>query len=317
MVFKPATIRTVLRLAASRHWHFRQLNVKNAFLYGTLFETVYMHQPPGFCDLQRPDYGSDVAYLLLHVDDILLKTSSIALLQRIISSLHHEFSMTVLVQVGADSTLVFDPTLYRSLVGALQYLTFTPLDVSYAVQQVCLYMHDPREPHLAVLERILRYVRGTLDYGLQFAGLSCRGVSNAVAVPHLRDMVSFSRASLSSTLCHYCLLCAVYLSSHPVQHGRTKHIEIGIHFVRDQVSTRQVRVLHVPSRYQYAVFHLGAPFALPLMSFGPQMQKKHSLESIALRKDTFNVRVFPNVDYAFIVALVVILDQSKINKKFT
>ncbi|GJT22237.1 LURP-one-related 15-like protein [Tanacetum coccineum] len=48
-----------------------------------------------------------------------------------------------------------------------------------------------------------------------------------------------------------------------------------------------------------------------------KMQKKHSVESIALRKDTFRVRVFPNVDYAFIVALVVILDQSKINKQFT
>nr|GFB61169.1 hypothetical protein [Tanacetum cinerariifolium] len=48
-----------------------------------------------------------------------------------------------------------------------------------------------------------------------------------------------------------------------------------------------------------------------------KMQKQHSVESIALRKDMFSVRVFLNVDYAFIVALVVILDQSKINKKFT
>ena len=48
-----------------------------------------------------------------------------------------------------------------------------------------------------------------------------------------------------------------------------------------------------------------------------QMQKKHSVETIALRRDTFSVRVFPNVDYAFIVALVVILDQSKLNKTNT
>ncbi|GJZ77037.1 ribonuclease H-like domain-containing protein [Tanacetum coccineum] len=47
------------------------------------------------------------------------------------------------------------------------YLTFTRPDISYAVQQVCLYMHDPREPHFSVLKRIMRYVRGTLDYGLQ------------------------------------------------------------------------------------------------------------------------------------------------------
>nr|GEX10524.1 ribonuclease H-like domain-containing protein [Tanacetum cinerariifolium] len=37
-------------------------------------------------------------------------------------------------------------------------------DISYAVQQICLYMHDPREPHLAALKRLLRYIRGTLDF---------------------------------------------------------------------------------------------------------------------------------------------------------
>ena len=61
---------------------------------------------------------------------------------------------------------VSDPTDFCSLAGALQYLTFTRPDISYAVQQVCLHMHDPREPHLAALKRILRYVRGTLHLGL-------------------------------------------------------------------------------------------------------------------------------------------------------
>ena len=58
------------------------------------------------------------------------------------------------------------PTDFRSLAGALQYLTFTRPDIAYAVQHVCLHMHDPREPHLAALKRILRYVRGTLHPGL-------------------------------------------------------------------------------------------------------------------------------------------------------
>ena len=40
---------------------------------------------------------------------------------------------------------VADPTAYRSLAGALQYLTFTRPDLTYAVQQVCLHMHDPRD----------------------------------------------------------------------------------------------------------------------------------------------------------------------------
>ncbi|GJU97327.1 ribonuclease H-like domain-containing protein [Tanacetum coccineum] len=70
-------------------------------------------------------------------------------------------------KLGPDGDLVFDPTFYCSLAGALQYLTFTRPNITYAVQQVCLFMHDPRKPHFATLKRILRYVRGTLDYGLQ------------------------------------------------------------------------------------------------------------------------------------------------------
>ena len=61
---------------------------------------------------------------------------------------------------------VADPTAYRRLAGALQYLTFTRPDLTYTVQQVCIHMHDPRESHLAALKRLLRYVRGTVDFGL-------------------------------------------------------------------------------------------------------------------------------------------------------
>ncbi|WVZ89817.1 LOW QUALITY PROTEIN: hypothetical protein U9M48_036175 [Paspalum notatum var. saurae] len=67
---------------------------------------------------------------------------------------------------SVEGALVRDATDFRSLAGALQYLTFTRLDIAYAVQQVCLHMHAPREPHLAALKRILRYIHGTLDLGL-------------------------------------------------------------------------------------------------------------------------------------------------------
>ncbi|XP_071704924.1 uncharacterized mitochondrial protein AtMg00810-like [Rutidosis leptorrhynchoides] len=68
--------------------------------------------------------------------------------------------------LGSNGPPIFDPTLYRSLAGALQYVMFTRPDISYVVQQICLFMHDPREPHFSALKRILRYIRGTLDLGL-------------------------------------------------------------------------------------------------------------------------------------------------------
>ncbi|GJT83033.1 ribonuclease H-like domain-containing protein [Tanacetum coccineum] len=409
-VVKPATIRTVLSLALSRHWPVHQLDVKNAFLHGSLSETVYMQQPPGFRDSQHPDHvcllqrslyglkqaprawfqrfaayaarvgfihsrcdtslfiyrrGSDTAYLLLYVDDIILTASSTAFLQSIIATLHAEFSMTDLgplnyflgisvtrntsgmflsqqkyaselleragmltcnpcrtpvdtdSKLSADGDPVSDPTLYRSLAGALQYLTFTRPDISYAVQQVCLYMHDPREPHFSALKRILRYIRGTMPYGLQLfssttsslvaysdadwagcpttrrstsgycvflgnnllswsskrqvtlsrssAEAEYRGVANAVAETcWLRNLLRELHTPLSTATLVYCdNVSAVYLSSNPVQHQRTKHIEIDIHFVRDLVAAGHIRVLHVPSRYQYAdIFTKGLPTVL-------------------------------------------------------
>lgn len=66
-----------------------------------------------------------------------------------------------------DGPPVKDPTLYGSLAGALQYLTFTRPDISFAVQQICLFMYDPWESHFNALKLILRCVKGTISHGLQ------------------------------------------------------------------------------------------------------------------------------------------------------
>ena len=62
---------------------------------------------------------------------------------------------------------IADPTQYRILSGVLQYLTFTRPDITYDVQQICLFMHDPRTQHLTALKRIIRYIQGTKEHGLQ------------------------------------------------------------------------------------------------------------------------------------------------------
>ncbi|GJY48807.1 uncharacterized mitochondrial protein-like protein [Tanacetum coccineum] len=60
------------------------------------------------------------------------------------------------------------PTLYRSLVGGLQYLTITRPDLSYAVNQVSQFLHAPTNDHFQAVKRILRYVKGTMTFGLAF-----------------------------------------------------------------------------------------------------------------------------------------------------
>nr|GFB54797.1 ribonuclease H-like domain-containing protein [Tanacetum cinerariifolium] len=97
LVVKPGTIRTVLSLAASRHWPIHQLDVKNAFLHGDLFETVFMHQPPGFRDSVYPDYVYLLQRSLYGLKQALELVSSESLLQQIIRSLHQEFAMKNLV----------------------------------------------------------------------------------------------------------------------------------------------------------------------------------------------------------------------------
>ena len=68
-------------------------------------------------------------------------------------------------------------------------------------------------------------------------------------------------SSLAKSTLVYCdNVSAVYLSTNPVQHQRTKHVEIDLHFVRDRVAIGDVRVLHVPTTSQFAdIFTKGLP----------------------------------------------------------
>jgi hypothetical protein len=68
------------------------------------------------------------------------------------------------VKLAGDSgPPVEDASQFQSIAGTLQYLTFTWPDITYAVQQICLHMHDPREPHLTVVKHIMCYLQGTPD----------------------------------------------------------------------------------------------------------------------------------------------------------
>jgi histone deacetylase 1/2 len=68
-----------------------------------------------------------------------------------------------------DGTLLGteDSTKYRSMVGALQYLTLTRPDICFAVNKVCQFLHAPTTAHWSAVKRILRYIQGSLSLGLK------------------------------------------------------------------------------------------------------------------------------------------------------
>ncbi|XP_031274883.1 uncharacterized protein LOC116133313 [Pistacia vera] len=71
-----------------------------------------------------------------------------------------------------DSPLYPDPHAYRSLVGALPYLTLTRPYLSFSVNYVSQFMHAPIESHFGLVRRILRYVKGTINLGLHIQAYS-------------------------------------------------------------------------------------------------------------------------------------------------
>ncbi|GJS86381.1 ribonuclease H-like domain-containing protein [Tanacetum coccineum] len=303
LVVKPGTIWTVLSLAAYRHWLIHQLDVKNAFLYEDLSETVYMHQPSGFRDSAHPDYvcllqrsfyglkqaprawfqhfasyitkagfshshcdsslfiyrqGIDTAYLLLYVDDIVLTASSEGLLQQIIGSLHQEFAVTDLgplnyflgISVTCDSSGLFlsQKKYAIEILEKAHMVSCNPSRTPVDIESKLGVDGDP----ISDLT-LYRSLAGSLYYFLHLAHIwlpdadwaGCpttrrstsgaeveyRGVANAVSETcWLRNLLRELHTPLSSATLVYC---------------------------------DNVRVLHIPSRYQFAsIFTKGLPSAL-------------------------------------------------------
>ncbi|BBN70008.1 transposable element gene, partial [Prunus dulcis] len=199
------TVRTLVAVAAQRNWNLFQLDVKSAFLNGVLNEEVYVDQPSGFVmqgsedkvyKLKKALYGLKQAPRAWYdeINSYFIKTgfyrspSEATLYTKMSTSGNHKkYAKTLLDKFGlkdcksvatplavneklskVDGSELADETLYRQMVGSLLYLTATRPDIMFAASLLARFMHNPTKKHMGTAKRVLRYVQGTINYGIAY-----------------------------------------------------------------------------------------------------------------------------------------------------
>ncbi|PKU78985.1 Retrovirus-related Pol polyprotein from transposon TNT 1-94 [Dendrobium catenatum] len=82
---------------------------------------------------------------------------------------------------SVDDQPYADPKLFRKLAGSLQYLSITRPDIAFTANSICQHMHQPRNSDFQSLKRLLRYIKGSLSFGLpiQTGQMTLRSYSDA------------------------------------------------------------------------------------------------------------------------------------------
>ena len=86
------------------------------------------------------------------------------------SKKHASTPMNSSTKLSLDpSEVEVSPTLYRSIIGSLLHLTASRLDIAFSMGVCAQYQATLKESHLTAVKRIIRYINGTLDYGLWYS----------------------------------------------------------------------------------------------------------------------------------------------------
>nr|CAN59751.1 hypothetical protein VITISV_036637 [Vitis vinifera] len=164
-------------------------------------------------------------------------------------------------------------TMYRGMIGSLLYLTASRPDIMYSVCLCARFQSCPKESHLSAVKRILIYLKGTMDIGLwypkgdnfeligysdaDFAGCKVERKSTSGTYHFLgHSLVSWhskkqNSVALSTAKAEYIAAgFAINISKNPVQHSRTKHIDIRHHFLRDHAQKGDITLEFVSTKDQ-------------------------------------------------------------------
>nr|GEW81250.1 hypothetical protein [Tanacetum cinerariifolium] len=141
-------VRLFIAYAAHKSFTVYYMDVKIAFLYGPLKEEVYVNQPDGFVDPYHPD--------------------KVYRLKKSLYGLKQAPRACVGTPMATKHLDAVDQTKYRSMVGALMYLTASRPDIMHATCYCARYQAKLTEKHLTTVKRIFRYLKDTIHMGLWY-----------------------------------------------------------------------------------------------------------------------------------------------------